>query len=179
VEDSRGRIEPDGSIRKEFLVQFAKAVRALFDRRELVADDPDLPNFKHRRFVRRGMAPCLKGGKTTLTPNERLIMATLDDAKRAGLTIRGHVNGVVSCSSQRRSWQLFQDAGWERIDYQHWRIPDDVYDLRVSLAYIKSSGLSQGKQFTYAARKLCESGALICEAPDLPKFKQVRFVKRG
>jgi hypothetical protein len=106
-------------------------------------------------------------------------MATLDEAKNAGLTIVGHASGVVSCGQQRRSWQLFQDAGWERVDYHHWRIPKGVYDLRVSLAYIKSSGRSQCKEFTYAVRRLCEAGALICEAPDLPKFKQVRFVKRG
>lgn len=175
--EQRGRLEPDGSVTKEFRVQFSKAIRLLCERRELIDDDPDLPNFTHRRFVRRGVEPW--PGYAHAGPTQRLIMATLDDAKDANLVLPGYVDGILRCNSERTHWQRYQDAGWEKIDYQHWRVPPDVYDLRVSLAYLRMSRPGFGSAFPKAVQQLFASGALIFDAPDIPKLKQNRFVKRG
>lgn len=175
--EQRGRLEPDGSITKEFGVQFSRAIRLLCERRELIADDPDLPNFVHRRFVRRGIEPW--PGYAHAGPTQRLIMATLDDAKQANVPIPGYVDGVLRCNSRRIHWQPYQDAGWEKIDYRHWRVPPDVYDLRVSLAYLKPTRPGIKSTFAVAIQQLFASGALIFEAPDIPRLKQRRFVKRG
>lgn len=172
-----GRIDADGAVTKEFRVQFSKAIRIHCDRGALIADAPDLPNFVHRRFVRRGASPVPGQGQGIDSPTERLIMATLDAAKGAGLVIPGYADGVIQCHPT--NWRVFREAGWEEIDYIHWRLPVDVYDLRVSLAYLHARQLSSGRTFSRAVRRLCDRGALVCKAPDLPTLKQCRFVKRS
>jgi hypothetical protein len=175
--EKHGRIDADGAVTKEFQVQFSRAVRELCERRELIADDPDLPTFVHRRFVRRGVERPPE--PVPISPTMQAIMDTLDVAKHAGVSALGSADGIIQCSSQRRYWQRYEDAGWEKIDYRHWRIPDDVYDLRVSLAYLQVCKPGFGSMFSSATQRLIASGALIGEAPDLPKLRQRRFVKRG
>jgi hypothetical protein len=175
--EHHNRLDPDGSVTKEFRVQFSRSIRILCARGELIAGAPDLPNFVHRRFVRRSVEPWPDYAHAG--PTQQLIMATLDEAKQAKPVMPGYVDGILRCNSQRIHWQRYQDAGWEKIDYQHWRVPDDVYDLRVSLAYLRTIKPGFGSSFVSAVQHLFASGALIFEAPDIPKLKQHRFVKRG